>query len=86
MRNEAAEDFLSLLKEWERLGSLLSREADVDSEVKDEEDGDDDDPIGDDGEIFEVEEILSICYGDKTNKGKSELHFKVAEWLYFLAL
>lgn len=80
MRNEAAEDFLSLLKEWEKLGSLLSGEdikeeaTDADSVVKDEED---DDPIDDD-EIYEVEEILAICYGDLNKKGSSELHFKVA--------
>ncbi|KAL8529092.1 hypothetical protein ACS0TY_006528 [Phlomoides rotata] len=78
VRNEAAEDFLSLLKEWEKLGSLLT------SEVKDDEDATDDDsevkdddPNEDDSEIFEVQEILGICYGDPNKKGSSELHFKI---------
>ncbi|KAJ0432554.1 putative DNA (cytosine-5-)-methyltransferase [Helianthus annuus] len=46
VRNETADDFLLLLKEWEK---LCSHE-------------DDDDDLGE--EVFEVEKILSICYGD----------------------
>ncbi|KAL2507919.1 DNA (cytosine-5)-methyltransferase CMT3 [Forsythia ovata] len=87
VRNESAEDFLSLLKEWEKLctthlspensalanGNPESREDDEDDENNEEDDPD----VVDDSEVFEVEEILSICYGDPNNNGKSELHFKI---------
>lgn len=38
-----------------------------------------DDADVDDSEVFEVEEILSISYGDPNDNRKSELHFKVLQ-------
>ncbi|KAK4791302.1 hypothetical protein SAY86_031715 [Trapa natans] len=87
VRNEAAEDFLSLLKEWEKLcvtvglvdgtneyqqyGGLFDAE-DCQSDDDDDEEGD-----GDKGEVFEVERILAICYGNFGKSKESGLHFKV---------
>lgn len=87
MRNESAEDFLSLLKEWEKLCiahlSPISEMAEGNPKRwEDEEEGEnneEDDADVDDSEVFEVEEILSISYGDPNDNGKSELHFKVLQ-------
>lgn len=89
VRNESAEDFLCLLKEWDKLcASYLSTTESNDSTHKDtmcedkeedeggsdtKEDGND----GDDGEIYEVAEILTICYGDPNEIKKPALYFKV---------
>ncbi|XP_021898698.1 DNA (cytosine-5)-methyltransferase CMT3 isoform X1 [Carica papaya] len=99
VRNETAEDFLSLLKEWEKLCISFNlikakdsrqpppsffhskEEEDGENESSDESDGEDD------SEVFEVEKILAICYGDPNGKekrgdhkekGKRGLHFKVS--------
>ncbi|XP_039011094.1 DNA (cytosine-5)-methyltransferase CMT3-like isoform X2 [Hibiscus syriacus] len=88
VRNEPAEDFLALLKEWERLCASFSLsksenlekqsfnsyddEDDGNDEVE-EENGNDDS----DGEVFEVEKFLAICYGDPKENGERGLHFKV---------
>ncbi|KAL2556724.1 DNA (cytosine-5)-methyltransferase CMT3 [Forsythia ovata] len=89
VRNESAEDFLCLLKEWEKLcASYLSttensgsQEHSICNKDKEEDecgsDADEDDNDGDDGEIFEVEEILTICYGDPNEDKKSALYFKI---------
>ncbi|CAI9761350.1 unnamed protein product [Fraxinus pennsylvanica] len=89
VRNESAEDFLSLLKEWEKLCtthlSPNSETADGNPESREEEDDDDDEKNEEDddekneedSEVFEVEEILSISYGDPNDNGKSEMHFKI---------
>ncbi|XP_031401787.1 DNA (cytosine-5)-methyltransferase CMT3 isoform X2 [Punica granatum] len=88
VRNEAAEDFLSLLKEWKNFcvaaGLVGSNDqnqpySDIfnvkDEESEDEEESEHDNE--DDGEVFEVERILAICYGDPNSKKEIGLHFKV---------
>ncbi|XP_050232648.1 putative DNA (cytosine-5)-methyltransferase CMT1 [Mercurialis annua] len=88
VRNEEAQDFLSLLKEWEKLCNkyILSEEEEVeDKKVEDVEDKGDDmedeeveDKSDDDGgEIFEVERLLGVCYGDPNKIKKRDLYFKV---------
>lgn len=91
MRNEAAEDFLTLLKEWEKLCINFSLVKSKDSQQQfdyfgmvddggEEEDEDDDNSEADeedDPEVFEVEKILAICYGDPKEKGERGLYFKV---------
>lgn len=44
----------------------------------DEENGDEKD-VDDDEEVFEVSEVLAICYGDPNGKKEQGLHFKVVE-------
>ncbi|XP_059287851.1 DNA (cytosine-5)-methyltransferase CMT3-like [Lycium ferocissimum] len=88
VRNEYASDFLSLLKEWVQLcvscslvkssvppHPLLKVTDEVDEEEDDDE-GDDSDDVTE-GEIFEVEELLEVCYGDPNNVNKPGLYFKV---------
>ncbi|XP_016513164.1 DNA (cytosine-5)-methyltransferase CMT3-like isoform X3 [Nicotiana tabacum] len=90
VRNESADDFLLLLREWRQLCascSLLRNNTPTHPFLKvrdeDEEDnndnGDEDEGSGDDeqGEIFEVEELLEICYGDPKEINKPGLYFKV---------
>ncbi|CAN4094833.1 unnamed protein product [Withania somnifera] len=81
VRNEFASDFLSLLKEWVKLCvscSLVKSSSPLEEENEDE-DEDEDDDTGDDqeGEIFEVEELLEVCYGDPKEMNKPGLYFKV---------
>ncbi|KAK9064424.1 hypothetical protein SSX86_015806 [Deinandra increscens subsp. villosa] len=84
VRNESAEDFLLLLKEWEKLcqsfslvggGDPISIEKD--EAENEEEDDEDDDVDGLDEEIFEVEKVLSICYGDPKEIKKRGLYLKI---------
>lgn len=87
VRNEAAEDFLSLLKEWatlcEDFSLLGSRRPEVvnpisnrsGSDDEEDEDGDDGSPVPR-GE-FEVKKLVAICYGDPNEINKPGLHFKV---------
>ncbi|KAJ6714121.1 CYTOSINE-SPECIFIC METHYLTRANSFERASE [Salix viminalis] len=90
VRNESAEDFLMLLKEWEKLCirfSLVKNDDpekqqpycfDMDDEDEDDDGGDDDSGDEDDSEVFEVEKILEVCYGDpKEIGGQRDLYFKV---------
>ncbi|PHU29574.1 DNA (cytosine-5)-methyltransferase 1 [Capsicum chinense] len=90
VRNEYAADFLLLLKEWEQLCASCSllkhnthphpllKEGDEDEE-DDNDGGDEDEGLGDDegGEIFEVEELLQVCYGDPKEIKKPGLYFMV---------
>jgi len=70
-----AEDFLSLLKEWEKLcKELLSSDANQQEDANIDEDSDDDSLSP--GE-FEVETLLDICYGDPNYTRKHGLYFKV---------
>lgn len=95
MRNEPAEDFLSLLKEWrtlclhfgfiESIGTekeQLNLFGSQDGEGND--DSSEDDDSNQDEEIFEVEEVLDICYGDPKDTGNRGLYLKVYR-LYFLS-
>ncbi|KAK4355044.1 hypothetical protein RND71_027238 [Anisodus tanguticus] len=87
VRNEYASDFLSLLKEWVQLCvscSLVKSTVSphpllkVTDEVE-EENVDEGEHSGDDkeGEIFEVGELLEVCYGDPNKVNKPGLYFKV---------
>uniref|UniRef100_A0A2N9I1X4 DNA (cytosine-5-)-methyltransferase n=1 Tax=Fagus sylvatica TaxID=28930 RepID=A0A2N9I1X4_FAGSY len=91
VRNEAAEDFLSLLKEWAKLckdfslfGSDQLREQNSDLERDDGNDNDEEEDDGDDDEgsmvpteEFEVQNLLAVCYGDPNKMKKPGLYFKV---------
>lgn len=87
VRNEPAEDFLTLLREWEKLCvrfSLIGNkdpnapELDsVDANVDEQNDGDNDNT---EDEVFEVEKIIEVCYGDPKDKGERGLYFKVFEF------
>ncbi|KAJ4829375.1 hypothetical protein Tsubulata_014518 [Turnera subulata] len=91
VRNEAAEDFLLLLKEWEKLCirfSLVTNFAPdkvqqypfdiVDEEEEDDDDDDEEEEeVVDNSEVFEVEKILQICYGDPNNTRHKGLYFKI---------
>jgi len=89
VRNEPTGDFLSLLKEWEKLcekfvpngGESTDPDLNAGEEAGEEADDEatDDSP---DSEVFEVERLLSICYGDPNEDGKPGLYFRVG----FLAL
>lgn len=46
---------------------------DCEADEEDEEEGDDD------PEVFEVEKVLAICYGDPKETKKPGLHLKVSE-------
>ncbi|KAF3548115.1 hypothetical protein DY000_02005793 [Brassica cretica] len=82
VRNESAEDFLYLLKEWEKLCIHFSLIESADSEkyenlygmsaVEEVEDGSDESDVKDGGEVFEVEKIVGI----KKEEGGG-LHLKV---------
>ncbi|XP_071692935.1 DNA (cytosine-5)-methyltransferase CMT3 [Rutidosis leptorrhynchoides] len=85
VRNETAEDFLQLLKEWQRLCQLFSiieggdpsiaETNDTEVGIDDEEDDEEDDNL--DEEVFEVDQILAICYGDPKGIHQAGLYFKI---------
>ncbi|KAL5540374.1 hypothetical protein UlMin_041226, partial [Ulmus minor] len=92
VRNEAADDFLALLKEWATLCMnfklLKSEQSEEESLVQSDEVGegegdkeengndDDDSSAPSDGE-FEVEKLLAICFGDPNEAKNPGLYFKV---------
>ncbi|KAI3725902.1 hypothetical protein L1987_65698 [Smallanthus sonchifolius] len=81
VRNESAEDFLSLLKEWEKLCQSFSLigggdHMSVEKDETENEDEEEDDDLGD--EVFEVEKVLSICYGDPKKIKKRGLYLKIS--------
>ncbi|XP_022737110.1 DNA (cytosine-5)-methyltransferase CMT3-like [Durio zibethinus] len=86
VRNESAEDFLALLKEWERLCASFSLSKSENLEKQsfhsfglenDENDEVDSEDSETEGEVFEVEKILNICYGDPKEKKERGLYFLV---------
>ncbi|XP_022157356.1 DNA (cytosine-5)-methyltransferase CMT3 [Momordica charantia] len=87
VRNEMAEDFLSLLKEWEALCKYFSlvkskepqqKYIDLFNNDEEEDEEEENDEKGeDDGEVFEVERVLAICYGDPNGIKKRGLFLKV---------
>ncbi|KAF3947339.1 hypothetical protein CMV_026513 [Castanea mollissima] len=90
VRNEAAEDFLALLKAWTKLcedfslfGSDQLPEQNFDLERADDNDNDEEeDDDGDEGSMvpdvdFEVQNLLAVCYGDPNKIKKPGLYFKV---------
>ena len=100
VRNEMAEDFLSLLMEWEKLCSYFSliqsniphQYDDFFKEAEDDDgndtDSDENESDNEDNEVFEVLRVLAICYGDpKSGEKKIEkkgLHFKVCSPYIFV--
>ncbi|KAK8614291.1 hypothetical protein V6N13_122655 [Hibiscus sabdariffa] len=83
VRNEAADDFLQLLKEWEKLCKRYG----VDNVEKtypsrsrtSEAVGNNDSPANDadSSDELEVSGLVDICYGDPCNTGNRGLKFKV---------
>ncbi|KAF7819761.1 DNA (cytosine-5)-methyltransferase CMT3 [Senna tora] len=88
VRNETAENFLSLLKEWEKLCSYFSLvKSNVPCQqyedlfrVEEDEDSDSEESNCDEekDEEFEVSKVHSICYGDPNQKNKQGLYLKVS--------
>ncbi|XP_024030561.1 DNA (cytosine-5)-methyltransferase CMT3 isoform X2 [Morus notabilis] len=79
VRNEAAEDFIELLKEWEKLckryrSTKVERTHPSRSKASRESENDDELPSDDE---FEVSRFVDICYGDPAHTGKRGLKFKV---------
>ncbi|XP_074276405.1 putative DNA (cytosine-5)-methyltransferase CMT1 [Silene latifolia] len=88
VRNETVDDFLTLLKEWKRLCAsyLLIESGDtheiVDAlKVEDGEDVAEDESEEaedlDNEEVYEVKQIVGICYGDPKGNNKASLYLKV---------
>ncbi|KAK4261514.1 hypothetical protein QN277_004501 [Acacia crassicarpa] len=82
VRKESAEDFLQLLKEWEKLCKRY-KVNDVEKTVllrsERPEKKKHSDPQADDipPDEFEVSRLVDICYGDPSEAGKRGLYFKV---------
>lgn len=86
VRNEKVEEFLALLKEWERLCAKFSLIGDnrcqqqISSENEsNHEDEEDEEVQVDNEEIFEVDQILSLCYGLPEGQKEVGLYFKVLD-------
>ncbi|XP_072992889.1 DNA (cytosine-5)-methyltransferase CMT3-like [Typha latifolia] len=82
VRNEKAEDFLALLKEWDNLCRKYNvrrnnMSASHESESASSDDDDVDDSSGVPSGEFEVGKLVGICYDDPHNIGKVGLKFKV---------
>ncbi|KAK1381682.1 Chromomethylase [Heracleum sosnowskyi] len=85
VRNEAAEDYLCLLKEWQKLcteyGLLGSKQnEDAASETISSESNKDEDKTKDSSvstDEFEVQDLVDVCYGDPNNVQNRGLYFKV---------
>ncbi|KAK4404980.1 DNA (cytosine-5)-methyltransferase CMT1 [Sesamum angolense] len=81
VRNEDAEDFFVLLKEWESLckefNLLGSKEVELEPHDIDSDESEVDDCLVVPSGEFEVEKLIAICYGDPNNVRKRGLHFKV---------
>ncbi|CAN6301652.1 unnamed protein product [Urochloa humidicola] len=79
VRNEKAEDFLALLKEWDALCTkyVVQKDIIMETEVAQSLTDDEDEPISED--TYEVEKLLDICYGDPNRTGQVGLWFKV-QW------
>ncbi|KAF6138750.1 hypothetical protein GIB67_040882 [Kingdonia uniflora] len=74
VRNESAEDFIDLLREWEKLCKrykVASVEKTRRESKKNPEDNSKDPPG-----VFEVFKLVDICYGDPSKTGKRGLKFK----------
>ncbi|PSS21115.1 DNA (cytosine-5)-methyltransferase [Actinidia chinensis var. chinensis] len=84
VRNEGAEDFLSLLKEWEKLckeyelvGSCRTEDSSFEENIIQNEEEEDDDGFSVQPGEFEVGKLLAVCYGDPNEVHKRGLYFKV---------
>ncbi|KAL3630783.1 hypothetical protein CASFOL_023767 [Castilleja foliolosa] len=81
VRNESADDFLDLLKEWDSICRKYGRhvapgEKKLRSRINREEGKQSKRDLKKSGE-YEVEKLVDICYGDLTDTGKRGLKFKV---------
>ncbi|KAF5190586.1 DNA (cytosine-5)-methyltransferase [Thalictrum thalictroides] len=74
VRNESAEDFLFLLKNWAKLCEKFCLHPDLNSK---EDEGDDDEDCDESADVFEVEKLLDVCYGDPNKLRKKDIYFKV---------
>ncbi|KAG1342665.1 DNA (cytosine-5)-methyltransferase CMT3 [Cocos nucifera] len=83
VRNEKAEDFLALLREWEKLCTKFNLVGMENSFAQESESSssDDEDESGISTDVpkgeFEVGKLVGICYGDPSNTGEVGLKFKV---------
>ncbi|PNT67133.1 DNA (cytosine-5)-methyltransferase CMT3 [Brachypodium distachyon] len=75
VRNEKAEDFLALLKEWAILCDTYVHGNNSDPASPSEDEEEDDEPLGKDE--FVVEKLLEICYGGSGRE--KAIYFKV-QW------
>nr|CAB3496568.1 unnamed protein product [Digitaria exilis] len=77
VRNEKAEDFFALLKEWNALCKkyIIQKGITSESEVAQSLTDDEDEPLSED--TYEVEKLLDICFGDPNSTGQVGLWFKV---------
>ena len=79
MRNEKADEFLALLKEWAVLCEKYVQ--DVDSNLAGSEDQEDEgSPL--DKDEFVVEKLIGICYGGSGRK--NGIYFKVLKRYLFI--
>nr|XP_043607469.1 DNA (cytosine-5)-methyltransferase 1-like isoform X2 [Erigeron canadensis] len=82
VRNESADDFLSMIKEWKNLCTqygLLGTPRGEDTTLKSEEcnfEEDDDNHNSSSGE-YEVQKLVAVSYRQPSKGKKSKLHFKV---------
>ncbi|GAB4834808.1 hypothetical protein Ancab_033076 [Ancistrocladus abbreviatus] len=83
VRNETAEDFLELLKQWEHLCTkygvkdgerAFQAKMEVSSAITKDENSRDDEVSTDE---YEVSSLVDICFGDPDESGKRGLKFKV---------
>ncbi|KAF8718335.1 hypothetical protein HU200_025314 [Digitaria exilis] len=76
VRNEKAEDFFALLKEWDALCKkyIIQKGITSESEVAQSLTDDEDEPLSED--TYEVEKLLDICFGDPNSTGQVGLWFK----------
>ena len=80
MRNEKADEFLALLKEWAVLCEKYVHQ-DVDSNLAGSEDQEDEgSPL--DKDEFVVEKLIGICYGGSGRK--NGIYFKVLKRYLFI--
>lgn len=88
VRKEYAENFLILLKKWKGLCISFNLVEGENSEIPvnffatndpsdEEEDDDQNKDNAEDSEVYEVEKILDICYGEPEEKDRG-LYFKVS--------
>ncbi|XP_042490535.1 DNA (cytosine-5)-methyltransferase CMT2-like [Macadamia integrifolia] len=77
IRNESAEDFLDLLKEWEKLCKRYAVDLRKSYRIPNEDEG----KVNPEYKIptgeHEVLRLVDICYGDTSETGKRGLKFKV---------
>ncbi|CAO2149189.1 unnamed protein product [Urochloa humidicola] len=77
VRNEKAEDFLTLLKEWDALCTkyVVQKDITMETDVAQSLTDDDNESLSED--TFEVEKLLDICHGDPNSTGQVGLWFKL---------